>query len=88
MSSQVKNQFDNIKKLIDLNIESIGQLISQADGLEKIINDTESSLQAQVKKQLQDVRNNIVKSINGLMEHTNDLFKSYDDLIDTLSSKL
>ena len=82
----LQEQFDNIKKLIKLNLESINTLIGQSDSLKKMIKNTDS-LDDNTRQNLSKIRNSMVGSINDLIEHTDSLFTSYDNIIDKLASK-
>jgi len=85
-SKTLQEQFDNIKKLIKLNLESINSLIEQSDSLKKMIENTDS-LDDNTRQNLSKIRNSMVGSINDLIEHTDSLFTSYDNIIDKLASK-
>jgi len=85
-SKTLQEQFDNIKKLIKLNLESINTLIEQSDSLKKMIENTDS-LDDNTRQNLSKIRNSMVGSINDLIEHTDSLFTSYDNIIDKLASK-
>ena len=85
-SKTLQEQFDNIKKLIKLNLESINTLIEQSDSLKKMIENTDS-LDDNTRQNLSKIRNSMVGSINDLIEHTHSLFTSYDNIIDKLASK-
>lgn len=87
MKETLQDQFDNIKKLIKLNLESISSLIDQSDSLKKMIENTDSPLGEDIKENLLKIRTSMVESINDLIKHTDSLFTSYDDIIDKLSSK-
>ncbi len=87
MKETLEKQFDFIRKLIKLNIESINSLIEQPDSLKRMIENTELPLNDAVKKNLSEIRASMVESINSLIVHTDDLFSAYDSIIDTLSSK-
>ena len=82
---KLKDDFDNIRKLIKLNIESINSLIEQADNLKKVIGEINSSLDQESKNDLVEIRISLVKSINDLMEHTDNLFTSYNDVIEKIT---
>jgi methyl-accepting chemotaxis protein len=82
----LQEQFDNIKKLIKLNLESINSLIEQSDSLKKMIENTDS-LDDNTRQNLSKIRDLMVGSINDLIEHTDSLFTSYDNIIDKLASK-
>ncbi len=87
MKETLRDKFDNIKKLIKLNLESISSLIDQSDNLKKMIENTDSPLGEDIKESLLKIRTSMIKSINDLIKHTDSLLTSYDDIIGKLSSK-
>ena len=85
---EIKENFDDLKKLIKLNLESISSLIDQSDSLKKMIENTDSPLDDNIKQNLSKIRAAMVESINDLIKHTDSLFTSYDDIIEELCFKL
>lgn len=84
MKPSVQNNFKNIRELIKSNVDTIVVLVEQAQGLEAIVNsisETQSDkvLKDKLEQQLDDLR----KTIAQLVSQTEDLFSSYDDMVET-----
>lgn len=78
-----KEQFDNLKKIIDANIDALTALIKQSEQLNNIINDLEGKDNCKdIRGSLESIKANISDSIGKLVYQTKDLFKTYDRLVD------
>lgn len=81
MKNDLLIQYGAIRQTIKTNVQTIGQLIQQAENLKKIIESitdapTKASLEQEVKK-LQD-------TIGTLINQTDELFDKYDQFVDTV----
>lgn len=86
MKKNFKEQFDNLKKIIDANIDTLTALIKQSDKLSVVINSLEEKKDDEECKKtiesLEAIRSGISKSIEELVSQTRELFKTYDKLVD------
>jgi hypothetical protein len=83
MKSNIQQNYNNIRELIKSNVTTIITLVEQAQGLEKIVNsigdnETEKPLKEKLEQQLDDLR----KTIATLVSQTEELFKSYDEMVE------
>jgi CHASE3 domain sensor protein len=81
MKNYHKEQFDNLKKIIDANCDTLTALIRQSEE----INDVISSLYGkdnckEARNSLEEIKKNISGSIEKLIDQAEDLAKTYDKL--------
>jgi hypothetical protein len=63
----IQKQFENIKSVIDTNIQTIKSLKEQSEGLENIIKSmANQEASATTKQNLEKIKNNVDKSIDTL----------------------
>ena len=85
MKKNIQKQFENIKSVIDTNIQTIKSLKEQSTGLEEIIvsmSDKETS--DLMKTRLKSIKDNVDKSIETLIQETKELFIAFDQLVHEL----
>lgn len=83
MKKNFKDQFDNLKKIIDSNVEALKGLISQSESLQKTIDDLEGKENcADTRQSLISIKTGIHESIGKLIKQTGELFETYDKLVD------
>lgn len=85
MKKNIQKQFENIKSVIDTNIQTIKSLKEQSTGLEEIItsmSDKETS--DLMKTRLKSIKENVDKSIETLIQETKELFIAFDQLVHEL----
>ena len=88
MRENLKKQFKEIGDIIQSNIVTIKNLVEQTNDLDKIIHSLNSSEETnRTRDSLLEIKNNILDSIESLVEHTRQLFKTYDDLVDKVFRK-
>jgi hypothetical protein len=84
MKPSIQDNYQNIRNLIKGNVDTIITLVEQAQGLEKIVNsisdsETEKELKQKLENQLSELRSTIAK----LVSQTEDLFESYDEMVES-----
>lgn len=84
MKANIQDSYKNIRELIKNNVDTIVILVQQAQGLEKIVNsisdsETEKELKQKLETQLDDIRATIAR----LVEQTEALFRSYDEMVES-----
>lgn len=83
MRRNFKEQFDNLKKIIDANIDALIALIKQSDQLNDVINSLERKDNCkETRESLESIKSNISDSIEKLISQTQELFKTYDKLLE------
>jgi len=81
----LKEQFKNIKSVIEANIAAIKSLNEQSNGLEKIITSmSDKNATDGTKESLQQIKNKIDDAIDTLSQETRELFSAFDKLVDEL----
>lgn len=81
----IQQGYRNIRELIKKNVDTIIVLVDQAQNLEKIVNsinetgETEKELKTKLEAQIQKLRD----TISNLVNQTDELFKSYDEMVET-----
>jgi len=81
----IQKQFENIKSVIDTNIQTIKSLKEQSEGLENIIKSmANQEASATTKQNLEKIKNNVDKSIDTLFQETKELFLAFDSLVNEL----
>lgn len=83
MKNGFQDNYQNIRNLIKNNVDTIIKLVEQAQGLEKIVNSIsdnapEKELKQKLEQQISDIRATIAQ----LVSQTEDLFKSYDEMVE------
>lgn len=85
MKTSIQSNYKNIRELIKSNVDTIIVLVEQARGLEQIVEGingdsrADQSLKANLEQQISSLRNTIAK----LVEQTDSLFKSYDEMVES-----
>jgi hypothetical protein len=85
MKTSIQSNYKNIRELIKGNVDTIIVLVQQAQGLEAIVNgingtDTaDIALKQNLEGQIASLRETIAK----LVEQTDALFKSYDEMVES-----
>ncbi len=83
MKPSIQDNYQNIRNLIKNNVDTIITLVEQAQGLEKIVNsisdnETEKELKQKLEQQISSLRSTIAQ----LVSQTEDLFTSYDEMVE------
>jgi len=81
MENKLIEQYKAIKETIQCNIETIKQLLKQAEQLRTIVEKISNNWNNEPKKNLEITIWNIENSISELIKHTNDLFEKYEWLM-------
>jgi K+/H+ antiporter YhaU regulatory subunit KhtT len=77
-----KNQLDNLKKIIDANIDALTALIKQSDQLNDVISSLEGKDNCkETRNSLEEIKENISDSIGKLIDQTKDLTETYSKLV-------
>lgn len=85
MKKNIQKQFENIKSVIDTNIQTIKSLKEQSEGLENIIKSmANQEASATTKQNLEKIKSNVDKSIDTLFQETKELFVAFDNLVNEL----
>lgn len=85
MKKNIQKQFENIKSVIDTNIQTIKSLKEQSEGLENIIKSmANQEVSSETKENLQKIKQNVDNSIDTLFKETRDLFLAFDNLVNEL----
>jgi ABC-type transporter Mla subunit MlaD len=84
MKPNIQVNYQNIRNLIKNNVDTIITLVEQAQSLEKIVNsisdsETEKDLKQKLEQQISSLRETIAQLVN----QTEDLFKSYDEMVES-----
>jgi uncharacterized phage-like protein YoqJ len=88
MKDNFKEQFNNLKNIILTNISTLRDLVRQSEQLSSLIKQLEErDGNAALKKQLEKSRFDISQSTDVLIEQTNELFKTYEKLIEEIFGK-
>ena len=83
MKKNFKEQFDNLKKIIDANIDALTALIKQSDQLNDVISSLEGKDNCkETRNSLEEIKENISDSIGKLIDQTKDLSKTYGKLVE------
>ena len=85
MKRSFRNQFDSLSDLIKKNVETVEDLIQQSQGLSKIaegLSQQEGSQLVGIKNSIESIQQDMSKNIGKLVEQTEQLFKTYGELID------
>jgi len=83
MRENFKEQFGNLRLIIQANVSSLRELLKQSESLSKIIQDLNGKTENNaLKSQLEELKKGISISIEQLVRQTEDLFRSYDRLVD------
>ena len=87
MNEKIRWQFIGLRNLINSNIESIRALLQQATQLEELANSfSDQGNDPQQKAELQRIIDNIYGTINSLVSQTEDLFRQYTKILQSLDS--
>lgn len=87
MNEKIRWQFIGLRNLINSNIESIRALLQQAKQLEELANSfSDQGNDPQQKAELQRIIDNIYGTINSLVSQTEDLFRQYTKILQSLDS--
>lgn len=84
MNEKFRSNFESIKKTVLSNLSTIGSLFEQAKNLREIIeslNETEVEKKAQMEK----IIGQQYKSMDELVDQTDQLFKIYNEFLDDIS---
>ena len=85
MKKNFKQQFQSLRSIIQTNVDTLKKLLEQSDELSKIITVLrESSGGTEVVEQLSDLKKNVSNSIDILISQTEQLFNSYDRLVEEI----
>jgi methyl-accepting chemotaxis protein len=91
MKKNFQEQFDNLRQIIKMNVETLQNLLNQSEQLSKIIltlkSDETQEANRAIAEQLETLKEQISKSISELTRQTESLFKSYEMLIDEVFGK-
>ncbi len=84
MKNDIVAQFNNLRIIIRKQVETLNILIKQSEHLAKISSalKTEDGASNDLKKTLDEIRENISNSITKLVKETDELFNTYDKLIE------
>ena len=85
MKTNFKRQFDSLSDLIKKNVETVEGLIQQSQGLSKIamyLSQQEGSQLVDIRESIENIQQDMSKNIGKLVEQTEQLFKTYGELID------
>ena len=85
MKTNFKRQFDSLSDLIKKNVETVEGLIQQSQGLSKIATDLSQKEESQlvdIRESIENIQQDMSKNIGKLVEQTEQLFKTYGELID------
>jgi ElaB/YqjD/DUF883 family membrane-anchored ribosome-binding protein len=80
-----RNQFDSLSDLIKKNVETVEDLIQQSQGLSKIaegLSQQEESQLVDIRESIENIQQDMSKNIGKLVEQTEQLFRTYGELID------
>ncbi|MDA0617350.1 MAG: hypothetical protein O3A66_01345 [Proteobacteria bacterium] len=81
----LKEQFKNIKSVIETNIAAIKSLNEQSNGLETIITSMSNQDPTNdTKAKLEQIKVKIDEAIKTLTQETKELFVAFDKLVDEL----
>lgn len=87
MNEKIRLQFSWLRGLINSNIESIRALLMQAKQLEELANSfSDQGNDPQQKAELQRIIDNIYGTINSLVSQTEDLFRQYTKILQSLDA--
>ena len=87
MKNPVQNNFEGIRKLITKNVDTIIMLVDQAKGLEEIVNSIKGTTEQPLKVKLEEQLKDIKKTIGTLVAQTDELFESYDAMVEDAFNK-
>lgn len=82
MKPSIQNNYQNIRELIKRNVDTIIVLVEQAQGLEQIVG-TISETDSELKTKLEDQIASLRATIANLVNQTESLFESYDEMVQT-----
>ena len=84
MKPSIQDNYQNIRNLIKSNVDTIITLVEQAQNLEKIVNSiSDSETEKDLKQRLEQQINSLRVTIAQLVDQTEDLFKSYDEMVES-----
>lgn len=87
MKKNFQEQFLNLRKIIQTNVSTLKDLITQSESLSEIIQSLGDNSNADLKRQLEETKKKISESIAVLVDQTENLFESYDKLIEEVFRK-
>ncbi len=88
MKKNFQDQFQSLGNIIQANVETIKNLLTQSERLSEIITDIGDKCEnPQLIVNLQDSKNKISESIESLITQTKELFVTYDKLINEVMKK-
>jgi hypothetical protein len=90
MRDNFQEQFQNLRKIITTNVSTIRDLVEQSDKLSQVIRslgDKTEENDIKLKADLGKLKADISKSIDILIEQTNELFRTYEKLVEEIFGK-
>jgi DNA-directed RNA polymerase sigma subunit (sigma70/sigma32) len=85
MKSNLREQFQNIKDIINTNIKAIKSLTEQSKLMEELIkNSSNITAKDETTAKLEEIKKNVDKSIETLTQETKELFVALDTLVNEL----
>lgn len=85
MKNELLIQYGAIRNTIEANLQTIGQLINQAENLKKIVekmNGTNGETVEDLKNQIEEIEDTIAR----LIKQTGDLFQKYNQFVEQVFS--
>lgn len=84
MKPNIQVNYQNIRNLIKSNVDTIVTLVEQAQNLEKIVNSiSDSETEKELKQKLETQISSLRSTIAQLVDQTESLFESYDEMVET-----
>ena len=87
MKKNFQEQFINLRKIIQTNVTTLKDLLTQSEHLSAIIQSLGDNENNEIKRQLEETKKKISESIEVLVDQTAKLFESYDKLIEEVFGK-
>jgi argininosuccinate lyase len=86
MKKNFKEQFNNLRNIIKNNIDSIKGLVAQSESIANLITTlkTDKSKNQKTIDSLEEIKKNITESINNFAKQTEDLFSTYEKMLDEM----
>jgi ElaB/YqjD/DUF883 family membrane-anchored ribosome-binding protein len=82
MKNHVQISYENIREMITKNVDTIIMLVDQAQALEKIVTSINGEADQELKAKLEGQLKSLKSTIGTLVEQTDELFKSYDAMVE------
>jgi regulator of replication initiation timing len=84
MKEALMEQYNSIRKTIKSNVETIGQLVAQAEALKKIVSSiAEPTVKLSIEKNIAEIET----TIGSLIHQTDELFDQYQRFVEKVFSQ-